>query len=57
MIVAHLSKEPHVGHEINKKNSSLLKKALWIDLVCPTKDDEALVEDALALNIPTREEM
>jgi len=32
-------------------------RALWIDLESPTKDEEALVEAALLINIPTREDM
>jgi magnesium transporter len=31
--------------------------ALWIDLVSPTRDEDAAVERALGLSIPTREEM
>ena len=32
-------------------------RALWIDLESPTKDEEALVEAALAIDVPTREDM
>lgn len=31
--------------------------ATWIDLFAPTREEEALAEEALAIDIPTREEM
>lgn len=31
--------------------------ALWIDLVAPTREEDAAVEKALGLSVPTREEM
>ncbi|MBX9590659.1 MAG: magnesium transporter CorA family protein [Hyphomonadaceae bacterium] len=31
--------------------------AVWIDLLNPTKDEDAVVEQALAIAVPTREEM
>ncbi|MGF1619110.1 MAG: magnesium transporter CorA family protein [Rhodomicrobiaceae bacterium] len=31
--------------------------AVWIDLFTPTKEEEALTEEALAIELPTREEM
>jgi magnesium transporter len=36
---------------------SAIAAALWIDLDNPSKQDESLVEAALAINIPTREDM
>lgn len=32
-------------------------EALWIDLLDPTAEEEKLVEDALGIDVPTREEM
>jgi magnesium transporter len=32
-------------------------KVVWVDLINPSKDEDALVEKALAVTIPTREEM
>lgn len=43
--------------EITTSNQSLINQALWIDLISPTKEEEALLEKSLAINIPTREEM
>lgn len=36
---------------------SLPEDAVWIDLLSPTAEEEQFVETALALNIPTREEL
>ncbi|MGL6029004.1 MAG: hypothetical protein ACRC0B_07880, partial [Legionella sp.] len=43
--------------EINSSNHDILKKALWVDIVNPSPEEELLVEQSLDLNIPTREEM
>lgn len=37
--------------------SPLSTDAVWIDLSCPTKEEEALVERVIGIGIPTREEM
>ena len=34
-----------------------LKKALWIDLFAPTKEEQAFVEDSLQIKIPSQSEM
>ncbi|HZC79334.1 MAG TPA: hypothetical protein VE258_16385, partial [Ktedonobacterales bacterium] len=31
--------------------------AVWIDLLNPTRDEDLLVEKALSISVPTREEM
>lgn len=43
--------------EINSSNHDILEKALWVDIVNPSPEEELLVEQCLDLNIPTREEM
>ncbi|CDZ77988.1 Magnesium transport protein CorA [Legionella massiliensis] len=57
MIIAYLSKETLQANEINESNLSLLKEAVWIDLLRPTRSEELKLEKQLGLNIPTREEM
>lgn len=58
MIIGYVVNENHMtGKEINPANASLLKEALWIDLISPTKEEEALVEASVNFDIPTREEM
>ncbi len=42
---------------ISKDNYLLLKKAIWIDLLSPTSEDEKLVESTVSLGIPTRDDM
>lgn len=44
-------------HVINKDNIILIKDALWIDLLNPTREDEQMTETILKLEIPTLEEM
>lgn len=34
-----------------------LQKSVWIDLFCPTEDEEQQVESLLSVNLPTRDEM
>ena len=57
MIIAWCMYDKFKQEEINASNQDLLKDAMWIDLINPTNDEEAIVEECLALNIPTREEM
>ncbi len=38
-------------------DQAFLKEAIWIDLLSPSKEEEAQVEGSLGLLIPTREEM
>ena len=38
-------------------NPDSLRHAVWIDLLNPTAEEEKAVQDALRLEIPTREEM
>ncbi len=39
------------------QDADILRRAVWIDLLTPTQDEERQVQDALRLEIPTREEM
>lgn len=57
MIIASQIQDKFTQVEINSANQSLLKEALWIDMVNPSHEEETLVELCLGLNIPTREEM
>jgi len=57
MVVAALNLNPLELQEITDKNQGLLKKALWIDLLSPSKKEELQVEQHLDFEIPTREEM
>ncbi len=56
MITAY-HKDSLQSQVIKAENAFLLQEAVWIDVLCPAKSEEALLEKSLALNIPTREEM
>lgn len=57
MIIACQSEDKYIPKEININNLFLLKDCLWVDLISPTSEEEAMVEKCLGINIPTREEM
>jgi magnesium transporter len=57
MILVCLTQETLQIQEINADNHALLKDAIWIDLISPSKEEEKLVEKYFKQNIPTREEM
>jgi magnesium transporter len=57
MIIAWHMKEKFTRSEINDDNHHLINESLWLDLVNPTDAEEALIEQCINLNIPTREEM
>jgi magnesium transporter len=57
MIIASQFKDHLIQKEINPSNTFFLNNSLWIDLINPSQEEEALMEQHLGLNIPTREEM
>lgn len=57
MITAYLSQGKLISEKITSANQALLQDAIWIDLLRPTKDEEALIERTLDVDIRTREEM
>ena len=57
MLIAYLDRATHEAHVITDENHMLLKEAIWIDLLSPTKTEEKWVEHCLNLAIPTRDEM
>jgi magnesium transporter len=57
MILTYSEKNNYKAQEITTENHELLKAALWIDVYCPTPIEEKMIEDSLAIDIPTREEM
>ncbi|MBP9727095.1 MAG: magnesium transporter CorA family protein [Gammaproteobacteria bacterium] len=44
-------------YSISKDNCFNLKKAIWIDLLSPTAEDEKLIESTIYLDIPARDDM
>lgn len=57
MMKAYIDGKQLVCHELKSKNLSLIKKAIWLDLISPTDQEEQIVEKMLGLNIPTQKEM
>ena len=58
MITAYLLENGALqAYSISIENNSLLKQAVWIDLLCPTSEEDKLVESVVSLNIPTRVDM
>lgn len=57
MIFACLNQETLEIQPITTENQDLLKQAVWIDLLTPSKDEERLIEQYIGSEIPTRDEM
>ena len=57
MLIACIAKGNLIFQQINEDNKALLKDAIWIDLLFPTRTEEKLLERSLGFDIPTREEM
>lgn len=57
MIIACIYQDGFQFHEITDNNKTLMKEAIWIDLLSPSKEDENEVEEILGIDIPSREEM
>lgn len=57
MLVAYILGKNLDPEIITEENKTLLKEALWIDLLSPSREEELLVEECLEFEIPTREEM
>lgn len=57
MITAYIRDNGAVRPVPVQTGQSLPADAIWIDLLAPTKDEETLTETALAIDLPTREEM
>ncbi len=56
-MLTYLGKTMLELQEVPADNPALIKEAIWIDLLSPTKEEEALVEKYLGQGIPSREEM
>lgn len=57
MITAYFGQKKLKPIIITEDNHELLQKALWIDLLLPTKEEELLVEEVFHMDIHSREEM
>lgn len=57
MISAYMSSNGFKPVLIDSSNLDLLNQAIWVDLLSPSPEEEQWVENALALGVPTQEEM
>jgi magnesium transporter len=57
MITAFVNTQGFHSVEVTADNKNILKDAIWIDLLSPTKAEEKIVEKVLGLDVPTRDEM
>ena len=57
MIQAYAVEHGHMVLRDGLPDAEYLRGAVWIDLLNPTREEEAAVQDALRVEVPTREEM
>ncbi len=57
MITAYLNQDPYKPAIITLKNQALLRDAIWIDLLHPSKEEAGVIKKFIDLKLPTREEM
>ncbi len=57
MIIAHLINKKTGFFSITQENKDLLVDSVWIDIICPTREEELIVEEVTKISIPAREEM
>ncbi len=57
MIVSYIPSDGTLRSVLPDGQTPLSPDAVWIDLSCPTQEEEAQVEQAIGIGIPTREEM
>lgn len=57
MITAYVRENGTLTPVAVQNGQPLPTEAVWVDLLAPTKQEETLAEEALAIELPTREEM
>jgi len=57
MITAYVRENGILSPKPVQSGDPFPAEAVWIDLFAPTKEEEGLTEEALAIELPTREEM
>jgi magnesium transporter len=57
MLTTYTVENGHLRVQEGPQEAEALRRAVWIDLLTPTTEEEHQVQDALSLEIPTREEM
>jgi magnesium transporter len=57
MLAFHVTRGTTLERVPAPSNAATIERAVWIDLVAPTLEEDKLVEQALGIAVPTREEM
>src|SRR4051812_26326986 len=57
MLAFHVTRGTTLERVSAPSNAAAIEPAVWIDLVAPTQEEDKLVEQALGIAVPTREEM
>lgn len=58
MIIIYVQDQQSIqAIEISQENDTLIRNALWIDLLSPTRDEEKYIEKLLNIEVPTKKEM
>jgi magnesium transporter len=57
MVFVYVQQGTSLARQAVDANGSIPDNAVWIDLVTPTQREDKLVEGALGIGVPTREEM
>jgi len=57
MLTTYTVETGHLMVREGSQDAEALRRAVWIDLLAPTPEEERQVQDALGLEVPTREEM
>ncbi|MDB5411934.1 MAG: corA, partial [Rubritepida sp.] len=57
MLTTYTVENGHLAMRENVRDADALRRAVWIDLLQPSREEEFAVQDALAIEVPTREEM
>ncbi|MFC7542150.1 hypothetical protein ACFQU2_25380 [Siccirubricoccus deserti] len=57
MLTTYTIETGHLVVREGAQDTEALRRAVWIDLLTPTPEEEQQVQNALRLEIPTREEM
>jgi magnesium transporter len=57
MLSAYVSRGASLERQVIDENGTVPEGAVWFDLVTPTLPEDKLLERALGIAVPTREEM
>ena len=57
MLTTYTVENGHLAVRDHDRDAEALRRAVWIDLLQPSREEEHAVQSALGLEVPTREEM